>query len=44
MVILVVFWRFLLAKMAKLSPIDFIIGLHVNSYVNDGQNKLEVDI
>ena len=36
--ILVVFWRFLWAKVAKLSLIDF-----NDPYVNDGQKKLEVD-
>ena len=30
--------------MAKLSLIDFKIGLPVNPYVNDGQKKLEIDI
>ena len=40
-----VFWSFLWAKMAKLSLVDFKIGLPINPYVNDGQNKLlEVDI
>ena len=36
--------KFSCAKMAKLSLIDFKIGLPINPYVNDGQNKLEVDI
>ena len=31
--ILVVFWSFLRAKMAKLSLIDFKIGLPINPYV-----------
>ena len=44
MFILVVFWRFLWAEMAKLSLIDFKIGLPIHLYVNNGQNKLEVDI
>ena len=44
MAILVFFWRSLWAKMAKLSLIDFKIGLPVNLYVNEGQNKLEVEI
>ena len=35
------FWRFLQAQMAKLSLIDFRIGLPINPYVNDGQNKLQ---
>ena len=30
--------------MAKLSLIDFKIGLPIRLYVNNGQNKLEVDI
>ena len=38
------FWRFLWDKMAKLSPIDFKIGLPTILRVNDGQNKFEVDI
>ena len=37
-------WRFLWDKMAKLSPIDFTIGLPTILRVNDGQNKFEVDI
>ena len=44
MAILVVFWRFLWAKMAKFSLIDFKIGLPVNLYVSEGRNKLEIDI
>ena len=44
MAILVFFWRFLWAKLAKLSLVDFKIGLPANHYVNDGQIKLEVDI
>ena len=45
MAILVVFWRFLWAKKAKLSLIDFFkTRLPGNSYANDGENKLEVDI
>ena len=35
---------FQLLIMAKLSLIDFKIGLPIHPYVNDGQNKLEVDI
>ena len=44
MAILVVFWRFLWTKMAKLSPIDFKISLPTDVNVNEGQNKFEVDI
>ena len=44
MVILVVFWMFLWADMVKLSLIDFKIGLPLHPYVNNGQNKSEVDI
>ena len=44
MVILVFFWKLLWAEMAKLSLIDFKIGLPINIYVNIGPNKLEVDI
>ena len=40
----VFFWRFLLAQMAKLSPINFIIGLPINLYVNGGQNKFKVSV
>ena len=44
MAIFVFFWVFLLAKMAKLCPIDFKIGLPINNNENDGQNKFEVHI
>ena len=44
MAVLVFFWRFLWAEMAKLSPIDLKIGLAINLKVNDGQTKFEVDI
>ena len=44
MAFLVIFWRFLWAQMAKLSLIDFKIGFPVHHYLNEGQNKLEVDI
>ena len=44
MAVLVFFWRFSRAWMAKLNLIDLKIGLPVNPYVNDGENKLEVDI
>ena len=42
--ILVVFWRFLWDKTAKLSLIDFKIGLPIILKVNDGQNKFELHI
>ena len=44
MAILVFFWRFLWAQMAKLSPIHFKIGLPIILYVNIGQTKFESDI
>ena len=44
MAILVIFWRFLWAEMAKLSLIDFKIGLPIILKVNDGQNKFELHI
>ena len=43
MAILVVFGG-LMGSMAKLSLIDFKIGLPIHPNVNEGQNKLEVDI
>ena len=39
-----VFWRFLYSQMAKLCPINFIIGLPPNLNVNGGQNKFIVDV
>ena len=44
MAIFALFWRFLWDKMAKLSPIDFKFGLHINIKENDGQNRFEVHI
>ena len=40
MVILLFFWRFLSAKMAKLSLIEFKIGLPVNPYVEKLKNSM----
>ena len=44
MAILVVFWRFLWAKMAKIAPIDFKMGFPTNLKVNDGQTKFKINI
>ena len=44
MAILVVFWKVLLEKVAKLCPIDFTIGLPINIGVSDVQYKFEVHI